>query len=250
MARVATSAELQAALAGADPTIELAAGTYTGCLVIGRSVRLVAAADTTDSSVILDADRSGSVVMVDEDGINLELVGLTLTGGKAETGGAVLLGAFSEVLLDRCVLVGNRCPDGPGGALWADAGTATLVGCEIADNQAQKLPALAILGVATVALRDCVVAAGPASACLVSVHDGGELHIEQSRITAESGTAIRVSGTSSRRPTVVITASTVRGAVSLDLRSRFAGHTTVADSTLVGEVHGIYRPIGQVDAVT
>jgi len=209
---------------------------------------LSAANGLAPDAVVLAADRRGSVLFVQTDAIEVELVGLTLTGGKAEVGGAVAMSAFATVVLRGCTLRGNAASEGVGGAVHADAGRLELRGCAVVDNTCGLGVAVHADGVASVVLADGTDVRGAVSegAGLVQARDGAELEVTGSRIAATRGSALAVSGTASRKPDVYIRDSRLIGTPSARLQAQFAGRTTIEASFLSSPAEGIYKPIGQV----
>ncbi|CAN0479001.1 unnamed protein product, partial [Laminaria digitata] len=70
-------------------------------------------------------------------GGGLTLTGLKLSGGSAESGGAVY-SKYTNLTLKNCVFDGNTATDGNGGAIWADGGVVTIVGGQFLGNNATR----------------------------------------------------------------------------------------------------------------
>lgn len=69
------------------------------------------------------------------DSSGLALAQLKLSGGTAESGGAIFSNAAS-ISKDGCVLERNSASDGNGGAVWAKGGELTIVGVGFVGNSA------------------------------------------------------------------------------------------------------------------
>ena len=221
------------------------AGRWRGPLQLHRSVTLLGLGDVAE--VVLDGDRGGPVITVQEDDLNVRLVGLSLVNGLAQSGGAVSLTGFSSVELQSCVLRDNRAGQGPGGAVYVEAGQLGLVRCRVVDNEGRGGTAALVDGVGALALQDClVVADAPAGGAALSVRDGAEVTLTGSTIDGGAGAAVSVAGTSSRRPRLSVTGCLLSGATSLDLDAAHGGRVHVTDSLLSGLAKGIFKPMGTV----
>ena len=77
---------------------------------------------------------AGRLFDVSESG-GLELSQLKLSGGTADSGGAIY-SSTANVSIEGCVFEGNAASDGNGGAVWASGGELTIVGGEFVGNSA------------------------------------------------------------------------------------------------------------------
>ena len=244
---LAPGEDLGAALASlrGGAVLGIPAGRWTGALRLGRSVTLLGLAGAAE--VVLDGDRAGPVITVEEDDLDVRLVGLSLVNGFAQSGGAVSVTGFSRVALESCVLRDNRAGQGPGGALHVEAGQLALVRCRVHDNEGRGGTAALADGVGVLTLQDClVVAAAPAGGAALRIRDSAEVTMAGSTVDGGAGAAVSVAGTSSRRPRLSVTGCLLSGATSLDLDAAHGGRVHVTDSLLSGLAKGIFKPIGTV----
>ncbi|MCB9737918.1 MAG: hypothetical protein H6747_01545 [Deltaproteobacteria bacterium] len=198
------AATLQGAAAGA--TVTLAAGTYRGSLDLDRDLTLVAA---PGAQVTLVADAGLPLLRIQRDGLRLQLRGLHLHGGEAETGGVLLQRGFSEVLAEDCIFRGGRARQAPGDALYVDAGTVSLRRCTVrgwgeGDSDAPASPAAVLItGVGGLVAEDCtIVGAGDV---VLQAREQAEIRLSGGRVEhLGDGAALGVHGTAHARPDVAI----------------------------------------------
>jgi hypothetical protein len=166
-----------------DAVICLAPGRYTGPLRVSVPVTIQASDGAT-----LDAEGKGPVVHVVEDGIQVRLSGLTITGGDAEFGAGLLLDAYGEVSLSDCRFEGNIRGSGGGAAIGAIRGRLLLKNVRTADTQDM------VLGGVTEAAGEHL-----SLGATLSIRDGAKVALrggEVSRVT--------VRGTTTRKPELVL----------------------------------------------
>lgn len=82
----------------------------------------------------------------------LTLTGLKLSGGSAETGGAVS-SSLADLTLDNCTFEGNVATDGNAGAVSADGGNLTIVGGVFSNNTATRYGGAVFTNVATLVVE-------------------------------------------------------------------------------------------------
>lgn len=198
------AATLQGAAAGA--TVALAAGTYRGSLDLDRDLTLVAA---PGAEVTLVADAGLPLLRIQRDGLRLQLRGLHLHGGEAETGGVLLQRGFSEVLAEDCIFRGGRARQAPGDALYVDAGTVSLRRCTVrgwaeGDSDAPASPAAVLItGVGGLVAEDCTILG--AGDVVLQAREQAEIRLSGGRIEhLGDGAALGVHGTAHARPDVAI----------------------------------------------
>jgi len=203
--RVTADDDLQAAVDEAEDgaVIAIAAGDYAVRLVVRRSLTL-----TGEPGARLEGVAGRPIVRVDADGIELVLAGLVLADGEAELGGALQLGCGARVVARDCRFAGNRAQKG--GAIYVSDGELVCEGCTFEGNGAQQGGALHVDGVARVRLDGCTVAgnAAPRGAG-VSVHDGATVVLTATSFVDQAGDGVdlRVRGTTSRAPEVLLEAT-------------------------------------------
>ncbi len=134
-----------AALAAAGPgdRVVLAPGVYEEFdLDLPAGVTLLGIS-STPASVVIDAGRRGRVLRAENLDQPAAIVGLTLTGGRAQgstpydTSGGGLLVSKAQVRLEDVILVGNLA-DGSGGGLRASHAAVVMVRCRVRGNTAGK----------------------------------------------------------------------------------------------------------------
>lgn len=230
---LAPGVDLAAALAAAAPgaLVCLAPGRYPASLVLSRDVTLRGAGP---GEVVLDAEQRGPVIAVHADDVTVRLEGLALTGGSAPQGGAVLLTGLSRVEIAGCLLHRNMARQGPGGAIYADQGTVAIERSRIAQNEASDAPGVCVDGIASLRVADSLVVGdgGPTTA-VVRVRDGADATLANTTVVAlGEGSALHVSGTTSRAPEVLVRDTILAGVHALDLPAPQGAQVTVVRSVL------------------
>ena len=202
-------------------TIVVAAGTYNltsmsgvacgkrsefgdSALCIGRNLTIRA---ETNETVLLNAmKQSWRVVYVDE-AVRVELVGLSITGGKADEGGGLFI--YGSATLKSCTISGNEASYG--GGLFI-SGETTLTSCSVVGNEAPSTDGsgggLCIDNGGRATLTSCTISGnGPAGLWLDSgrafgggglfIHFGGQAHLRECLISgnrANLGGGLHVDG--------------------------------------------------------
>jgi len=121
--------------------IDKAAKPIVICLKSGLypGARLIATHSVTlqrlgKGPVLLDAGTQGRVVTLQQDGLVVNLVGLTLKNGRADRGGAISMTQNSKIILKDCVLDNNEATVLGGGAIFANAGQVELLRTSVSHN--------------------------------------------------------------------------------------------------------------------
>lgn len=120
----------------ANGTVHVANGEYKGTsnkgLIIDKNMKILR--DTwisgTGSSVIIDAERSGTIFSINS-GMNVTFQSLTLTNGTSSYGGAIH--NRGNLTVDNCIFTGNRASV-VGGAIINWYGTLNVTGCTFTGN--------------------------------------------------------------------------------------------------------------------
>ncbi len=124
------AAALAAAQAGDE--IVIACGTYHEHgldLVGGVTIR---SENGDPGCVMIDGDAAGAVLLLHVESLRSVIEGLTITGGRADQGGAARI-EYADVLFRRCRLTGNQARfDGP--AIYALRSSVQVEHCLIARN--------------------------------------------------------------------------------------------------------------------
>ena len=167
----------------ADAVICLAAGRYPGALRIEVPVTLQA-----DQGAVLDAEGKGPVIHVAQNGIEVRLRGLTLSGGASEFGAGLLVDTYAEVAVDRCTLRGNE--GGQGGAAGLGAMRGRLLVRQLKADPDQDI----VLGGRAEAAIEASTLPGA-----LSVRDGAKVGIRGGQVGP-----IDLRGTTSRKPELVL----------------------------------------------
>lgn len=181
-------------------------GVHRGSQPIGRSLTIRALGD----GVILDAGGDGPVLGVLDDSLNIEVHGVTMTGGSWEAGGAIGLESRSTVTLIDCVIKGNASGEYGGGALYARRGTFVLKGCTIEDNEGKWGGGLLADGISTWLIEGTTIRGNRGlRGGAMAIRDGAEVTLTGCTIgpnTARDGDGAELyaSGTTSRGPTITL----------------------------------------------
>ena len=121
--------------------IEATSDDNKGEIVINGKSLTIKKADGADSAV-LDASRHSRIFKV-ENGANLTLENLTLTGGKATvtgdagSGGAIYAKDASEIKIENCIITGNEAYKN-GGGLNVEGTPTTITNCTFTGNTAKN----------------------------------------------------------------------------------------------------------------
>jgi hypothetical protein len=208
---------LGAALEGAADlaVICLKPGTYTGSHLIARSVTLRALGE----GVVLDAEQAGPVLAVHANGLTVRVEGVTLTGGRFETGGGFDLQGRSEVTLLKCLIKGNVAGDYGGGGVYANRGTLVVTDSVIEGNQSRWGGGVLADTVSWIVLEGTTIRGNSAArgGGLV-VRDGAKVElkggsIEGNTATDADGAPVYLAGTTTRGPELSIDGTTIDGEV-------------------------------------
>ncbi len=149
---------------------------------LGKHIRLVGMEVNEPNGAtwpIIDGEGADTVVKfaAGEDA-NTLLIGFTITGGKAQSTGAIQCAASSPTIAN-CLIVGNRAMDPNGAAVWCTDSQATFVNCVIADNCAgQDSAGLYLRGGRPVVVNSVIWANAP-----TEIHvDGGDPYVRFSDV--------------------------------------------------------------------
>ena len=119
------------AAAGSGDEVMLCDGTHSAAVTTSTplAVRSLNGAEHTT----LDGGGSGTVITM---GADLELEGLTLTGGAGITGGAIdgSVGGSASLTVTDCIIRGNEAASG--GGIYASDLVVTITGTEVSENVA------------------------------------------------------------------------------------------------------------------
>lgn len=189
----------------AGVTLLLAPGVHRAPVVIECNVTL-----RGEPGAVLEADRAGSVLAVEADGLTVRVEGLTLRGGAGEAGGGLRLAGWSEVTFVNVVLEDNEATQsagGVGGGAFVLRGSLTAEDCTFQRNRAGVGSDLAVWGAARASVRGGFFAGD------VSCRDGAELSIVGAHVTGQ----LELRGTSTRAPQVVLKGARIDGGVHNDV---------------------------------
>ncbi len=124
----------------------LKSGLYPGArLIATHSVTLKRLGN---GPVLLDAGTQGRIVTLQQNGLVVNLIGLTLKNGRADRGGAISMTQNSKITLQDCVLDNNEATVLGGGAIFADAGQVEVVRTLVSHNIASFASAIEGTGTA------------------------------------------------------------------------------------------------------
>lgn len=162
----ATIADAVAALPDGG-TIELGGGIFSGDGnrdVVLSAHYLISGTGSAEMPTVLDCDGHRAFVL---QGGSLFGIGLTIQGGQAERGGAILA-AGGSVELFLCRFEDNSA-DQEGGAIAADGGDLHLTSCEFVDNSASQRGASIVMRDGLVWMQSCSFV-GPATGAADCIH--------------------------------------------------------------------------------
>jgi hypothetical protein len=211
---------LERALAQATPgaTIVVPAGTHVGHARLSSSVILKG-----EPGAILQGTAGHGILRIEGEQTVVELVGLTLTTGVAEAGGLIHHDEGSLRLVE-CTLERGVAHDFGGGALFSCGDALTVSRCRFLENQGRQGGAVLLTAEVEASFSDCVFSQNASlQGGAIRVRDGVKLLLNgctfvdnrglaKERVTA-AGASLWCSGTSSRRPSVVIQNSVFRSHV-------------------------------------
>lgn len=205
-------------------------GTYPGNLRISKSIT-IKGVDGARETVLSSKDR-GSVVTITGDDYEVRLSGLTFRDGNApESGGGINLQGFSLVAVADSIFENNRARQYGGGAVYAGAGEVVIERCVLSGNSAGTMMpgkegsdlavgrnggAIFADGIAKVTLKDSLIVKNSAlNGSAVLAKEGSSLEIRRCTIADNSGeTALKISSSTTRSPSVKISESIVSGKIS------------------------------------
>lgn len=158
-------------------------------------------------------------------GVAVSIRGLTLTGGKAASGGAVAVSGGAELDLADMVLTGNEALTEGGGALEAFDGTVTLTGTTVTNNTStSRGGGLFLQGAADVTLTDVMLTNNIAQGGTATGFGGGGIYLHNTatvRMTNSVLSGNQAQGTAPTREggaiyavgatTVLMTGGAIRG---------------------------------------
>jgi CSLREA domain-containing protein len=209
-------------------------GTTPQTIVLTGSVlELNAAATTTiqgpgaDLLTVSGNDASG---VFEIEGGSAALSGLTVTGGKADTGGG--LANFGTLVLTNCIVSGNAA-NKLGGGLY-NGGTATLSNCTVSGNNAQLRLGGGLYNHAggTLSLTNCTVSGNTANVA-GGLYNGGAATLTNCTVSGNSA-AILGGGLFIFGVTITLTNTIVAGNPGGDVHGALdpaSAHNLVGDGT-------------------
>ncbi|MGC8512095.1 MAG: choice-of-anchor Q domain-containing protein, partial [Acidimicrobiales bacterium] len=115
-----------------------ASDCYVGVFTVSTAssaafpVTIEAAPGVTNAT--LDGNNNNNTVLTVDSGVDLNLVGVTITGGNASQGGGILNNGTSSVV--RSTITGNSAQNGPGGGILNNNGTLSVSQSTITGNSA------------------------------------------------------------------------------------------------------------------
>ncbi len=200
----ATLIQRQIDAAAVGSTVKLPAGRLLGRLIINKPLTLEGAGA---GRTIVDAERRGSVLAIDAPKGAVRISNLTLTGGLALLGGAVSVDNGALATLVDCELIDNEASR-LGGAVHVDRGSIRLERTKVLRNKAQRGGSIFVAGDAKAEVINSVVAESTAQrGGGIFVADAAELRIEGSTLErngAAQGAHLATHGTDARAPRITL----------------------------------------------
>ncbi len=143
-------------LAAPGDTVALAAGThYAHDLVMKDGIRITG--ETGDpADVVIDAQGLGRVFYCTGIDSVASIANLTITGGRADAGGGVMIRSASYHTIENCIITGNSAAEG--GGIFVFHASPRIIACEIRDNTAFSWGGgLSFWSNSHVTMTDCVI---------------------------------------------------------------------------------------------
>lgn len=223
------------AAAPAKARLCLAPGVHKGGMALERSITLEAAAG---GSVTIAGDGRGPVLRIDEDGLLVQVTGITLKGGSTDAGGGLAIHGRGVVQIHDCVFDGNQAGMGGGGGLYARAGRLTVERSQFTGNRGKQGGGVWLDQVVKAKFVRCTLDGNTGErGGGARVTEGAE--VEWSGCTWHGNTpdALHVSGTRSRVPDVKILVATADGALCNG--PEVPGHIRVQGSKVPASWRGV-----------
>jgi hypothetical protein len=184
----------------------LAAGEHVGSFAITQSVTL--RPQVAGAVVVLRGEGAGAVLRIDADGLAVRLSGLTIRGGRATAGGGLSIFGRGRVQVSDCVFEDNEGGQLGGGGLYARAGHVTIERCTFQRNRGRQGGAVFFDMAMRGELSRCVLQGNHAEwGGALRVAEAAEVTVKVSQFsgnTADDQSTIRISGTRSRTPTLLL----------------------------------------------
>lgn len=131
----------------------LGPGEYEGGFEISKSIT-IKGTNGADTTIIKGTNR-GPVIRIEEDGLNVRLEGITLSGGVAESGGGIAIRGMGNVQIKNCVIRDNRAGYYGGGGLFAKAGFLEVENTLFEGNEGNQGGAVLLDGAMKAIFRGC-----------------------------------------------------------------------------------------------
>jgi predicted outer membrane repeat protein len=184
-------------------------GTYPGLAVFTRSVTVRGLGE-----VVLDAGGESPALDLQGDRLSVALSGLTISGGRNESGGALRLQARSQIAFEGCTFRGNVATSYGGGAIHAERGKVVLDGCRFEGNSGGMGAALLADGVSSWEIAGTTVVGNTGQRGALAVREGAQLTMSGSTFSGNTidGASVYVDGSTTRGHSVAIAGCTLEGA--------------------------------------
>jgi hypothetical protein len=181
--------------AGGDVVV-VSSGVYSGAGnrdVNFRGKAITVRGEGAPEGAVIDCDGEGrGFIFESGETHGSVLVSLTIRGGVADRGGAILI-EDSSPLIEDCILAGNEALEG--GALWC-SGSPSILGCVVRENVAKSLGGGILLGRSNSWVRSCTIERNFSPfGSGIAVQLGGTPIIEGCRIASNAPEAFFSDGT-------------------------------------------------------
>ncbi|OHB68620.1 MAG: hypothetical protein A2Y77_15585 [Planctomycetes bacterium RBG_13_62_9] len=127
------------AVAGDGATVFVAPGVYRENIKIGKNIRVMAIDPCNLNGgpcAIIEGVGGDPVVVIGASaGSGCTVSGFVITKGRGDTAGGIFCSGASPTL-SHCLIVGNRCTDPNGAAVYFVQSRAVMTNCTVADNYA------------------------------------------------------------------------------------------------------------------
>jgi hypothetical protein len=160
-------------------------GHYIAKFAIDRSLTLRGLGHPSD--VVLDGNKAPGVFSVNGDKNRITIANVSITGGVANpyfTSAGVVIAGHSDVLFEDVIFTGNWSEIPGTQALSASAGRIVLNRCRVVGNRGPRAHAIYVTDIASLTIRDSLVADNQAGLPDVHCTGLGRYVVERSTIVA------------------------------------------------------------------
>ena len=209
--------QIQDMISAAAPreTVYLPTGEYKALIYIDKSLTLCGQGKPQET-VVSGKPDTGSVIIIEEDDLNVTLGSLTIAYGLDMAGGGIMQYGNSRLELQDCIIRNNGATYLGGGGIYVEAGELLVLRTKVFGNIAQRGGGIFINNLARAVLKYSLIVNNQARfGGGICVQDGASVtcihctFADNLTIEGGGGDAIYVSGTTTRQPTMEIVNSLI-----------------------------------------